>query len=171
MAKVLEFQLQHQSFQWDSELISLRIVWFDLLTVQGTLKSLLKPHPCENFYPWVWVGKNMLWSLRPMTCFYAIESDTHSAWDIVLAIMLYYLVKVETRSMRSWLWVNQRGEYPEWPWYGQVRLILEDIDIPWRQRIPVAGTLLISLAGFQKTRCHEFYSCKESNSAHILRML
>ena len=38
--KVLELQLQHQSFQW-SRLISFRIDWFDLLSVQGTLKSLL----------------------------------------------------------------------------------------------------------------------------------
>ena len=42
-AKVLELQLQHQSFQWkvNSGLISFRIDWFDLLAVQGTLKSLL----------------------------------------------------------------------------------------------------------------------------------
>ena len=33
MTKVLEFQLQHQSFQW---LISFKIDWFDLLAVQGT---------------------------------------------------------------------------------------------------------------------------------------
>ena len=40
-AKVLELQLQHQS-----ELISFRIDWFDLLAVQGTLKSLLQlSHP------------------------------------------------------------------------------------------------------------------------------
>ena len=44
VAKVLEFQLQHQSFQWVfkySRLISFRIDWFDLLAVQGILKSLL----------------------------------------------------------------------------------------------------------------------------------
>ena len=42
--KVLELQLQHQSFQWVfkySRLISFRIDWFDLLAVQGILKSLL----------------------------------------------------------------------------------------------------------------------------------
>ena len=39
VAKVLE--LQHQSFQWISGLTSFRIDWFDLLVVQGTLKSLL----------------------------------------------------------------------------------------------------------------------------------
>ena len=39
VAKVLELQLQHQSFQW---LISFRIDCFDLLAAQGTLKSLLQ---------------------------------------------------------------------------------------------------------------------------------
>ena len=41
VAKVLEIQLQHQSFH--SGLISFRIDWFDL-AVQGTLKSLLQHH-------------------------------------------------------------------------------------------------------------------------------
>ena len=44
VAKVLEFQLQHQSFQWTSRLISFRMDWLDLLAVQGTLKSLLQHH-------------------------------------------------------------------------------------------------------------------------------
>ena len=39
VASVLEFQLQHQLFQWI--LISFTIDWFDLLTVEETLKSLL----------------------------------------------------------------------------------------------------------------------------------
>ena len=44
VAKVLEFQLQHQSFQYiHSGLIFLRIDWSDL-AVQGTLKSLLQHH-------------------------------------------------------------------------------------------------------------------------------
>ena len=41
VAKVLEFQLQHQSFQWTPRLI-FRMDWLDLLAVQGTLKSLLQ---------------------------------------------------------------------------------------------------------------------------------
>ena len=45
VAKVLEFQLQHQSFQWIFRtMISFRIDWFDLLAAQGTLKSLLQHH-------------------------------------------------------------------------------------------------------------------------------
>ena len=43
VAKVLEFQLQHQLFQWTG-LISFRIDWFELFAVQGTLKSLLQHH-------------------------------------------------------------------------------------------------------------------------------
>ena len=42
VAKVLEFQLQHQSFQWTPRTVSFRMDWLDLLAVQGTLKSLLQ---------------------------------------------------------------------------------------------------------------------------------
>ena len=44
VAKVLEFQLQHQSFQWIFRLISFRMDWLDFLAVQGTLRSLLQHH-------------------------------------------------------------------------------------------------------------------------------
>ena len=40
VAKSLELQLQHQSFQWIFRTDSFRIDWSDLLAVQGTLKSL-----------------------------------------------------------------------------------------------------------------------------------
>ena len=84
MAKVLELQLQHQSFQEYSGLISFRIDWFNLLVVQGTLQSLLQHHGlkasvfwCSAFFmvqlshlympigkiialiPWTFVGKVM----------------------------------------------------------------------------------------------------------------
>ena len=39
-----EFQLQHQSSNEYSGLISFRIDWFDLLAVQGILKRLLQQH-------------------------------------------------------------------------------------------------------------------------------
>ena len=42
VAEVLEFQLQHQCFQWALRTISFRINWLDLLAVQGTLKSLFQ---------------------------------------------------------------------------------------------------------------------------------
>ena len=44
VAKLLEFQLQHQSFQWifRFDFLNQLINWFDLLEVQRTLKSLLQ---------------------------------------------------------------------------------------------------------------------------------
>ena len=65
VAKVLEFQLQHQSFQWTPGLISFR------MRVQGTLKSLLQHHSskasilrCSAFFivqlshPYMTTGKS-----------------------------------------------------------------------------------------------------------------
>ena len=43
-AKVLEFELQHQSSQWIFRTDFLTIDWFVLLAVQGTFKSLLQHH-------------------------------------------------------------------------------------------------------------------------------
>ena len=44
VAKVLEFQLQHQSFQWIFRTDLIRMDWLDLIAVHGTLKSLLQHH-------------------------------------------------------------------------------------------------------------------------------
>ena len=44
VAKVLEFQLQHQSFHEHPGLICFRMDWLDLVAVQGILKSLLQHH-------------------------------------------------------------------------------------------------------------------------------
>ena len=49
VAKVLEFELQHQSSNEYSGLISFKIDWFDLLAVQETLKSLLQHHSIYIF--------------------------------------------------------------------------------------------------------------------------
>ena len=70
VAKVLEFQLQHQSSNEHSGLISFRMDWLDLLAVQGTLKSLLQHHSskalilrCSTFFmvqlshPYMTTGK------------------------------------------------------------------------------------------------------------------
>ena len=44
VAKVLEFQLQHQCFQWTFRMISFRMDWLYFCAVQRTLKSLLWHH-------------------------------------------------------------------------------------------------------------------------------
>ena len=44
VAKILAFQLQHQSSSEYPGLISFKMDWLDLLAVQGTLKSILQNH-------------------------------------------------------------------------------------------------------------------------------
>ena len=68
----MEFQLQYQSSNEYSGLISFRMDWVDLLTVQGTLKSLLQHHSskasflqCSAFFivqlshPYMTTGKTI----------------------------------------------------------------------------------------------------------------
>ena len=52
VAKVLEFQLQHHSFQWIFRTILFRMNWLDLLAVQGTLKSFLQHHSSKASILW-----------------------------------------------------------------------------------------------------------------------
>jgi len=52
VAKVLEFQPQHQFFQGDPGLVSFRMDWLDLLAVQGTHKSLLQYHSSKASILW-----------------------------------------------------------------------------------------------------------------------
>ena len=52
VAKVLEFQLQHQSSNEHPGLIFFRMDWSDLLAVQGTLKSLLQHHSSRASILW-----------------------------------------------------------------------------------------------------------------------
>ena len=54
VAKVLKFQLQHQSLQWTcrTDLLQDGLDWFDVLAVQGTLKSLLQHHSSKASVLW-----------------------------------------------------------------------------------------------------------------------
>ena len=52
VGKVLEFQLQHQSFQWNSGLISFRMDWLDSLQSKG-LSSLLQHHSSKASILWL----------------------------------------------------------------------------------------------------------------------
>ena len=51
--QILKLQLQHQAFQWIFRTNqSFQIDWFDLLAVQGTLKSLLQHHNLKASILW-----------------------------------------------------------------------------------------------------------------------
>ena len=78
VARVLELQLQNQSLQWIFRMISFRMDWFDLLVLQGTLKSLLQHHNLkvsilwhlaffmvQLSHPYMTTGKTKLWLYGP----------------------------------------------------------------------------------------------------------
>ena len=91
VAKVLQFQLQHQSFQWIFGLISFRMDWLDLLTVQGTLKSLLQHHSSEA---------SVLWC--------SALSITSSALSLVLVQLAHpYRTTGKTIALTVWIFVSK----------------------------------------------------------------
>ena len=84
VAKVLELQLQCQSFQWISGLIFFRIVWFDLLEVQETLKSLLQHQnlkalilQCSDFFFFFFFEER---NGNPLQCSYLENPMKRRAW-------------------------------------------------------------------------------------------
>ena len=81
VAKVLEFQLQHQSFQWifKTDLLQDGLVRYPCSPVQGTLKSLLQHHrskasilQCSAFFmvqlshPYMTTEKTIVWLDWPL---------------------------------------------------------------------------------------------------------
>ena len=84
VAKVFEFQLQHQSFQWIFRLISFRIGWLHLLAVQGTLKSLLQHHSSKA---------SILWC----TAFFIVQ----------LSHIVTYLTTGKTIALTRWTFVHK----------------------------------------------------------------
>ena len=74
MAKVLESQLQHSPSNEHPALISFRMDWLDLLTVQGTLKSLLQHHSSKASaffivqlsHPYMTTGKTIALTRRTL---------------------------------------------------------------------------------------------------------
>ena len=73
----MEFQLQHQSSNEYSGLISFRMDWLDPIAVQGTLKGLLQHHSskasifwCSAFFiiklshPYITIGKTIALTIQ-----------------------------------------------------------------------------------------------------------
>ena len=85
VVKVLEFQLQHQSFQ---RLTSFSIDWFDLLAVQRTLKSLLHHHSLKA-------------SIRQHSAFFMVQLS-HPCRTIEKTIALTMWIFVGRVMFRSW---------------------------------------------------------------------
>ena len=110
VATVLEFQLQHQSFQWIFRTYSLRIEWLDLLAVQVTLKSLLQHHSskasvlqCLAFFivqlshPYMTTGKTIA-----LTRWTFVGKVVSLLFNILSSLVIAFLPRCE-RLLISWL--------------------------------------------------------------------
>ena len=82
VAKVLELQLHISPSNEYSVLISFRIDWFDLLAVQGTLKSLLQHHSSKASIHW------------------------HSAFFVV-QLLHPYMTTEKTTALTIWTFVSK----------------------------------------------------------------
>ena len=110
VAKVLEFQLQHQSLQWTPGLMSFRMDWLDLLAVQGILKSLLQHHSskasilgCSAFFlvqlshPYMTTGKTIALTRRT-----SVTKVISLLFNMLSRLVIAFLPRSK-RLLISWL--------------------------------------------------------------------
>ena len=110
MAKVLELQHQHQSFNEYSGLISIRMDWFDHLAVEGTLKSLLQHHnlkasilQCSAF---VMVQLSHLYMTIEKTIALTIWTFVGKVMSLLFSMLFRFVIGFLPRSKQlliSWL--------------------------------------------------------------------
>ena len=120
VAKVLELQLQQQSFQWNgrveySGLTSFRIEWLDLLAVQGTLKSLLQHRSSKASVPWCLAFFIFQLSHSYMTTWKTIAL---TRWTIAGKVMsLLFTVS----TVAQWWTICLQWRKPKFnPWIGKI---------------------------------------------------
>ena len=109
VAKVLEFQLQHQSFQWIFKLISFRMDWLDLLAVQGTLKSLLQHHSskasilqCSAFFIVQLTSIHGYWKTTALTRRTFVCKVMSLLFNVLSRFVIAFLLRSK-RLLISWL--------------------------------------------------------------------
>ena len=134
VSKVLELQLHHQSFQWIFRMISFSIDWFDLLAVQGTLKSLLQHHSskasilqCSAFFIvqlshpgktlvltiWTFVGK-VISLLFNMLFRFVIAFLPRSKCLLISWLQSPSAVILEPQKIKSDLYTDYNYQFESW---------------------------------------------------------
>ena len=117
VAKVLELQLQHQSFQY-SGLISFRIDWFDLLAVEGTFESLLQHHSSKSSILWCSVFFMIQLSYPYMTTGKTItltrQTFVGKVMSLLFNILSGLIIAFLARSKR--LLISYRSHHLQWFW-------------------------------------------------------
>ena len=109
LAKVLEFQLQHQSFQWIFRTDFLRMDWLDLLAGQGTLKSLLQHHSsnasillCSFLYSPTLTSIHDYWKNHSLTRWTFVGKVMSLAYNMLSRLVMAFLPSSEV-LLYSWL--------------------------------------------------------------------
>ena len=110
VAKVLEFQFQHQSSNEHPGLISFRMDWLDLLAVRGTFKSLLQHHSskasilqCSAFFivqlshPYMTTGKTIALTRQTF-----VDKVMSLLFNMLSRLAITFLPKSK-RLLISWL--------------------------------------------------------------------
>ena len=149
VAKVLEFQLQHQSFQWVLEVISFRMDRFDLHVVHKTLKCLLQHHSskasvlrCSAFFmvqpshPYMTAGKTIAltrWTFVSIcVCTYVFSSKINSM-HACLSIYTYihrhrYILSVHVYNM----YVPEKKLYANIPIHSEKAMAPHSSILAWK---------------------------------------
>ena len=108
MIKILELQLQHQTFHLG--LISLYIDWFHLLAIQGTFRSLLQQHCSKASVPWgsafFTVQLSQLYMTTGKTIALTIRTFVHRVMSPLFNTLSRFVIAFLPRSnclLISWL--------------------------------------------------------------------
>ena len=113
VAEVLESQPHHQSFQWIGE-TSFGIDWFDLLTIQRTLKSLLQYHSWKAS-----ILRHSAFFMVQLSQPYVTTGKTTALtiWTFVGKVMSL-LLNMLSRLVTAFLPLEQRKNIslPHWGW-------------------------------------------------------
>ena len=104
--RILELQIQHHPSNEYSGLISFGIDWFDLLPVQGTLKSLLQHHNSKasilGAQPSLWSNSHILTWLPCMTRWTFIGKVMSLIFNMLSRFVIAFLPRCKHLLM-SWL--------------------------------------------------------------------
>ena len=120
LVKVLEIQLQHQSFHEYSGLIAFRMDWMDLLAVQGTLKSLLQHQnskisilQCSVFFmvqlshTYITTGKIISWT---------IHTFVSRLMSLLFNTLSRFVIAFLPRSKLFFFSFHGCSHFPQWFW-------------------------------------------------------
>ena len=120
VARVLEFQFQHQPSNELPGLISFRMDWLDLLAVQGTLKSLPQHHSSKASVLWCSAFFTVQLSHPYMTTGKALALTRWTFVGKVMSLLFNMLSRlVITFLPRSVFYFHDCNHHLQWFWSPQ----------------------------------------------------